>query len=136
VTDGVHNAGSVDPFTAAEIARTFGIRVYPIGVGTHGMAPFPVTDAFGNVFYRQYEVEIDEKMLRQISSMTEGEYFRATNNRKLREIYAAIDQLEKTKIDVKQYSRKTEQYRTFAIAALILLALEALLRITTFRTTT
>lgn len=136
VTDGVNNAGSVDPLTAAEIAQTFGIRVYTIGVGTRGMAPFPYQDAFGNIFYRQMEVEIDEGMLRQISEMTNGKYFRATNNQKLKEIYADIDQLEKTKIDVKQYSRKYEEYRTFAMTALILLVLEILLRNSIFRTVT
>jgi Ca-activated chloride channel family protein len=136
VSDGVNNAGSVDPLTAAEIAKTFGIRVYTIGVGTRGMAPYPVKDAFGNIFYRQMEVEIDEDILRQISSMTNGEYFRATNNQKLREIYSEIDQLEKSKINVKQYSRKYEEYRIFAFAALILLILEILFRNTVLRTIT
>jgi Ca-activated chloride channel family protein len=136
VTDGVNNAGSVDPLTAAEIAKTFGIRVYTIGVGTHGMAPFPVRDAFGNVFYQQMKVEIDEAILRQISEMTQGTYFRATNNQKLKEIYADIDLLEKTRIHVRQYSRKYEQYGTFALAALITLLLEILLRNTVLRTIT
>jgi len=136
VSDGVNNAGSVDPLTAAEIAKTFGIRVYTIGVGTRGMAPYPVKDGFGNIFYRQMEVEIDEDILRQISSMTNGEYFRATNNQKLREIYSEIDHLEKSKINVKQYSRKYEKYRIFAFAALILLILEILIRNTVLRTIT
>jgi Ca-activated chloride channel homolog len=136
VTDGMNNAGSVDPLTAAEIAKTFGIRVYTIGVGTRGMAPYPVKDAFGNIFYQQFEVEFDEDMLRQISSMTNGEYFRATNNQKLREIYSAIDQLEKSKVNVKQYSRKHEEYRIFTGIALVLLILEILLRNTVLRTVT
>jgi Ca-activated chloride channel homolog len=134
VTDGVNNAGSVDPLTAAEIAKTFGIRVYTIGVGTLGTAPYPVRDAFGNIFYQQIKVEIDEDILKKISGMTNGEYFRATSNKKLKEIYAQIDQMEKTKIDVKQYSRKHEEYRMFAIFALILGILEILLRNTLLRT--
>lgn len=134
VTDGVNNAGSVDPLTAAEIARTFGIRVYTIGVGTRGTAPYPVRDAFGNIFYQQMKVEIDEDILKQISSMTNGEYFRATSNQKLKEIYAQIDQMEKTKIDVKLYSRKHEEFRTFAFIALALAFLELLLRNTFLRT--
>ena len=136
VTDGVNNAGSVDPLTAAEIAKTFGVRVYTIGVGTIGTAPYPVTDMFGNTFYQQMEVEIDEAMLKQISSMTNGAYFRATNNQKLKDIYAEIDKLEKSKIDVKQFSRKYEEYRMFAIAALVLLLLEILIRSTVLRSVT
>ena len=136
VTDGVNNAGSIDPLTAAEIAKTFGIRVYTIGVGTIGTAPYPVKDAFGNIFYQPMEVEIDEGMLKQISSMTNGAYFRATNNQKLKEIYKEIDQMEKSKIDVKQYSRKYEEYRTFAIAALLLLLLEIMIRTTVLRSIT
>jgi Ca-activated chloride channel family protein len=136
VTDGVNNAGSVDPLTAAEIARTFGIRVYTIGVGTIGTAPYPVQDMFGNIFYQQMEVEIDEGMLKQISSMTNGAYFRATNNQKLKDIYKEIDQMEKSKIDVRQYSRKHEEYRTFAFAALLLLLFGIIFRITVLRSIT
>jgi Ca-activated chloride channel homolog len=136
VTDGVNNAGSVDPLTAAEIAKTFGIRVYTIGVGTIGTAPYPVQDLFGNIYYQQMNVEIDEGMLKQISSMTNGAYFRATNNQKLKEIYRDIDQLEKSKIDVKQYSRKYEEYRIFAFAALFLLLLEIFIRNTVLRSIT
>jgi Ca-activated chloride channel family protein len=134
VTDGQNNAGSIDPLTAAEIARTFGIRVYTIGVGTHGTAPFPVRNVFGDWVYMQVKVDIDEPMLRQIAEMTKGEYFRATSNQKLKGIYAQIDKLEKTKIDVKKYARKHEEYRRFAIAALILVVLEILLRNTVLRT--
>jgi Ca-activated chloride channel family protein len=136
VTDGVNNAGSVDPLTAAEIAKTFGIRVYTIGVGTIGTAPYPAMDIFGNIVYQQMEVEIDEGMLKQISSMTNGSYFRATNNQKLKDIYKEIDLLEKSKIDVKQYSRKYEEYRMFAAAALLLLLLEISMRITVLRSIT
>lgn len=134
VTDGQNNAGSIDPLTAAEIARTFGIRVYTIGVGTHGTAPYPARNVFGDVVYMQVRVEIDEPMLKQIATMTNGEYFRATNNQKLKEIYAQIDKMEKTKIDVKKYARKHEEYRYFAFAALVLLVLEILLRNTVLRT--
>jgi Ca-activated chloride channel family protein len=136
VTDGVNNAGSIDPLTAAEIAKTFGIRVYTIGVGTIGTAPYPVKDVFGNIYYQQMAVEIDEGILKQISSMTNGAYFRATNNQKLKEIYKEIDRLEKSKIDVKQYSRKYEEYRTFALAALLFLLLEILIRTTVLRSIT
>jgi len=134
VTDGQNNAGSIDPLTAAEIAKTFGIRVYTIGVGTHGTAPYPMRNVFGDLVYMQVKVDIDESMLKQISEMTKGEYFRATGNQKLKEIYAQIDKLEKTKIDVKKYARKHEEYRSFAIAALILVVLEILLRNTVLRT--
>jgi len=136
VTDGVNNAGSIDPLTAAEIAKTFGIRVYTIGVGTRGTAPYPVRDAFGNIFYQQVPVEIDEDILRKISSMTHGEYFRATSNQKLKEIYAQIDRMEKTKIDVRQYSRKYEEYRRFAVLALFVIVMEIALRNTLLRTIT
>jgi Ca-activated chloride channel homolog len=136
VTDGVNNAGSVDPLTAAEIAKTFGVRVYTIGVGTIGTAPYPVKDYFGNIVYQQMPVEIDEGILRKISAMTNGDYFRATNNQKLKEIYNRIDKMEKSKVDVKQYSRKHEEYRTFAFAALFLLLLEITMRNTVLRSIT
>ncbi len=128
VTDGENNAGSIDPLTAADIARTFGVRVYTIGVGTRGTAPYPVQDYFGNLHYQQMEVSIDEDMLRQIASLTDGRYFRATDNQKLKEIYAEIDQLEKSKVDVRQYSKKSEEYRMFALAALLVMITEVLLR--------
>jgi Ca-activated chloride channel homolog len=134
VTDGQNNAGSIDPLTAAEIARTFGIRVYTIGVGTHGTAPYPMRNVFGDLVYMQVKVDIDEPMLKQIAEMTKGEYFRASSNQKLKEIYTQIDKMEKTKIDVKKYARKHEEYRRFAIAALILVVLEILLRNTVLRT--
>jgi Ca-activated chloride channel family protein len=136
VTDGVNNAGSVDPLTAAEIAKTFGVRVYTVGVGTRGTAPYPVSDVFGNTFYQQVPVEIDEDILRQIAGMTNGEYFRATGNQKLKEIYRQIDALEKSKVNVKQYSRKYEEYRIFVLAAFLLVILEILLRNTVLRTIT
>lgn len=93
LTDGVNNMGSIAPLTAAEIAKVYGIRVYTIGIGTNGVAPYPVQTAFG-VQYQDMEVDIDEPMLKQIAQMTDGKYFRATNNQKLQEIYKEIDKLE------------------------------------------
>lgn len=134
LTDGVNNRGEVGPVTAAEIAAGFGIRVYTIGVGSRGSAPIPVQDVFGRTVTRNMPVEIDEEVLRKIAESTDGAYFRATDNNKLREIYQEIDQLEKTKLDVKQFSKKKEEYFPFLLAALILLLLEILLRYTAFRT--
>jgi len=133
LTDGMNNTGSVDPLTAAEIAKTFGIRVYTIGVGMKGMAPYPFKDVFGRTVIQKVPVEIDEPTLQEIADMTNGNYFRATNNEKLRQIYTEIDKLEKSKIDVKEYSRKQEEYRFYAGIALLLLLIEMLLRYTVFR---
>jgi len=132
LTDGVNNSGSVDPLTAAEIAKTYGIRVYTIGVGTYGEAPYPVQTPFG-IQYQPMKVEIDEGLLKQIAQITGGEYFRATNKKKLEEIYKKIDKLEKTKIKVKELSKKTDQYLWFGIAALLLLLVEFVLRHTIYR---
>jgi len=134
LTDGVNNRGSIDPLTAAEIAKTFGIRTYTIGVGSMGTAPYPVQHPFtGNIFYQDMPVEIDEATLQEIADITNGKYFRATNNQKLREIYVEIDKLEKSKIDVKEYSKKHEKYLGFAIAAIMLLLLEIILKNTVFK---
>lgn len=132
LTDGVNNRGAIAPLTAAEIAKTFGIRVYTIGVGTQGMAPAPVQTPFGTRI-QQVEVEIDEKVLREIAAKTDGRYFRATDNEKLREIYSEIDALEKSRIDVKEYSKREERYLGFGLAATLLLLLEALARYLVFR---
>ncbi len=132
LTDGVNNSGSVDPLTAAEIAKTYGIRVYTIGVGTYGEAPYPVQTPFG-IQYQPMKVEIDEPLLKQIAQTTGGEYFRATNKKKLEEIYRKIDKLEKTKIKVKEMSKKTDQYIWFGITALVLLLVEFVLRHTIYR---
>ncbi|HDS06264.1 MAG TPA: VWA domain-containing protein [Bacteroides sp.] len=134
LTDGVNNRGDVGPVTAAEIAASFGIRVYTIGVGSHGNAPIPVQDAFGRTLTRNMPVEIDEEVLQRIAATTGGNYFRATDNNKLREIYQQIDRMEKTRLDVKQFSRKKEEYFPFLLAALLLLLCEILLRYTVFRT--
>ncbi len=133
LTDGMNNSGSIDPLTAAELAKTFGIRVYTIGVGKQGMAPYPFQDVFGRIFVRNVPVEIDEATLQKIADMTGGNYFRATNNEKLRQIYAKIDQLEKSKIDIREFSRKKEEYRLFAFIALFLLITEMLLKYLFFR---
>ncbi len=134
LTDGVNNRGDVGPVTAAEIAASFGIRVYTIGVGTHGNAPVPVQDAFGRVVTRSMPIEIDEDVLKKIAETTDGTYFRATDNHKLREIYQQIDELEKTRMDVKQFSKRKEEYFPFLLAAMLFLLFEIMLRYTIFRT--
>ena len=127
LTDGTNNKGDISPLTAAEIAKSFGIRVYTIGVGTNGMAPYPYP--IGNtVQYVNMPVEIDEKTLTQIAGTTNGNYFRATSNSKLKEVYEEIDKLEKTKLSVKEYSKRQEEYRWFALAAFLCILLEVLLR--------
>jgi len=135
LTDGVNNRGEIAPATAAGIAKTYGIRVYTIGVGTQGMAPYPVNTPFG-LQYQNMPVEIDEGILREISSTTGGRYFRATDNNKLIQVYNEIDKLEKSKIDVKQFTKKEEKYMGLAIAAFLLLAVEILIRNTLFRNLT
>ena len=133
LTDGVNNQGVIDPITAAELAKTFGIRVYTIGVGSKGTAPYPTQDFFGRIIFQQMPVEIDEATLQHISDITGGQYFRATNNEKLRQIYSEIDKLEKSKINVKEFSRKDEEYLPFAIAAFIILLAEFMIRKTILR---
>ena len=127
LTDGTNNRGDISPLTAAEIAKSFGIRVYTIGVGTNGMAPYPYPVG-GTVQYVNMPVEIDEKTLTQIAGTTDGNYFRATSNSKLKEVYEEIDKLEKTKLNVKEYSKRQEEYRWFALAAFLCVLLEVLLR--------
>lgn len=123
VTDGVNNSGEVDPISAAEMAKTFGIRVYTIGVGTRGEAPYPVKTPFGTR-YQMVPVEIDEAVLQKISGLTDGQYFRATNNRALKEIYDKIDKLEKTKIEITSYKNASEKYHSWLWGGLILLLVE------------
>jgi Ca-activated chloride channel family protein len=132
LTDGVNNRGSIAPLTAAEIAKTFNIRVYTIGVGTQGTAPAPVQTPYG-VQLRQVPVEIDEDILNAIASTTDGKYFRATNNQKLIEIYKEIDQMEKSRIDVREYSKKEEEYLAYGLGAVILLLFEIIVRKTVLR---
>lgn len=133
LTDGENNRGEIPPLTAAEIAKTFDIRVYTIGVGTEGTAPYPTTDMFGNKVTRQVPVKIDEETLQSIADITGGKYFRATSNNKLANIYEEIDALEKSKIEVKEFSRKQEEFMPFALAAALLLVLTILLKQTIFR---
>jgi len=132
LTDGVNNMGEVAPVTAADIAATYGIRVYTIGVGRNGFAPYPVQTVFG-IQYQDMEVKIDEEVLKEKKKKTDGKYFRATNNQKLKEIYQEIDKLEKSKIEVKKYSNKQEEYLWFAILAAFVLLLEILLKNTYLR---
>jgi len=132
LTDGSNNRGDLSPMTAAEIAKSFGIRVYTIGVGTNKVAPYPMPVA-GGVQYVNIPVEIDTKMLSDIAAATDGDFYRATNNKELQQIYKEIDKLEKSKLNVKKYSKRYEAYQPYAIAAVILLLLEILLRITVFR---
>ena len=135
LTDGMNNAGSVDPYTAAEMAKIFGIRVYTIGVGTYGTAPFPQQTPFGTQIV-QMKVDIDEKLLATIANSTGGKYFRANNNQKLDEIYQEIDKLERSKIEVTEFRRLHEEFYPLVAWALALLLLEFLLRKTIFRTFT
>ena len=130
LTDGSNNRGDLSPMTAAEIAKSFGIRVYTIGVGTNKVAPYPMPVA-GGIQYINIPVEIDTKMLNDIAAATDGNFYRATNNKELQQIYKDIDKLEKSKLNVKKYSKRYEAYQPYA--AVILLLLEILLRITVFR---
>lgn len=132
LTDGVNNRGEVAPSTAADIAKTYGIRVYTIGVGSMGTAPYPVQTPFG-VQYQNMQVEIDEPLLKDISAKTGGRYFRATDNNKLVEVYAEIDKMEKSKIDVRQYTRKEERYMSAGLVVLVLAGMELIMRYTLLR---
>ncbi len=135
LTDGINNRGEIAPATAADIAKTYGIRVYTIGVGTQGTAPYPVQTPYGLQF-QNMPVEIDEAILKEIAGKTGGKYFRATDNNKLTQVYAEIDKMEKSKIDVRQFTRKQEKFLIPAIIAFILLALEVLLRHTIYKNIT
>lgn len=132
LTDGENNRGEIAPVTAAELAKAYGIRVYTVGVGTIGTAPYPMQTPFG-VQVRDVEVKIDETTLQQIATTTDGNYFRATNNNKLAEIYQEIDKLEKSKIDVKEFSKKEEEFLKYALAGAFLLVLALFLKTTIFR---
>ena len=128
LTDGVNNRGEIAPVMAAEIAKEQGIRVYTIGVGSRGTAPTPAIDMFGNMTFVQAKVEIDEKTLQEIADATGGRYFRATDNEKLRAIYDEINRLEKSKVEVADFTTYTEEYLRWVLAALALLAAEFLIR--------
>lgn len=132
LTDGENNRGEIAPVTAAEIAKTYGIRVYTIGVGTIGTAPYPFQTPYG-IQMRDVEVKIDEATLQKIAEIADGKYFRATNNNKLVEIYKEIDKLEKSKIEVREFSRKAEEFMPFAMAGIIVLVCGLLLKLLFFR---
>lgn len=134
LTDGISNMGSVDPMSAAEIAKMFGVRVYTIGVGSHGTAPYPQRDVFGRRQIVQMEVEIDEQLLKDVAEMTDGKYFRATSNQKLKAIYQEIDQLEKSKIDVTQFEKRHEEFLPLVLIAIGLIIIEVILRNTYLKT--
>ncbi len=123
LTDGVNNSGEIDPITAAQIAKTFGIRIYTVGVGTLGEAPYPFNTPFGKR-YQMVPVEIDEDVLLQVAVITGGQYFRATDNNKLAQIYEEIDALEKTRVEITSYRNATELFYSWAGLGLLLLVFE------------
>ena len=127
LTDGVNNRGQITPMTAAEIAKAQGIRVYTIGVGTEGMAPYPAVDMFGQMTFVNQKVEIDEKTLTAMAELTGGKYFRATDNAKLKAIYDEINTLEKSKVEVSEHITYDERFLPWLLAALGLLVAEFLL---------
>jgi Ca-activated chloride channel family protein len=132
LTDGSNNRGDIAPITAAEIAKKFNIRVYTIAVGRHGMAPYPFQTPMG-IQYQNVPVEIDEDVLQQIAQMTGGSFFRATDNASLGAIYAEIDQMEKTKLQVREYKKRNEEFFPYLLTALLLLVAEILIRNTLLR---
>lgn len=133
LTDGSNNRGEISPTTAAEMAKSFGIRVYTIGVGTNGTAPYPVQGPYGKQ-YINVAVEIDENVLRQIAQTANGQYYRATSNSKLKEVYEEIDKLERTKLQIKEFSKNQEEYQPLALALLLTLLVSILLKQTVLRT--
>ena len=133
LTDGSNNRGSIPPVTAAEIAQEFGIRVYTVGVGSNGTARTPMQDQFGRTVYQNVPVKIDEKTLKEIAEIADGQYFRATNKKSLEKIYKEIDKLEKSKIEVTEYKKKSEKFWAFALVSAGLLLIEFLLRNLVFK---
>ncbi len=134
LTDGVNNSGTIDPRTASEIAKEYGIKVYTIGIGTNGQAMFPVAkDANGKLVFRNMPVEIDESLMKEIAKATDAKYFRATSNKKLQAIYDEINKLETTEIDEKKFYNYDEKYKPFVLIAFVLLGVEVLLRNSVFR---
>lgn len=134
MTDGVNNTGVIDPLSAAELAKEYGIRVYTIGIGTNGKALSPVAyNPDGSLQYDMVPVEIDDKLLSEIAKSTGGQYFRATDNKKLAQIYTEIDKLEKSKIEELKYYQHQENFRPWALLALVFLVAEFGLRHTVFR---
>lgn len=135
LTDGVNNTGLVDPSTALEIAKAYKVRVYCIGVGTRGEAPYPVQTPMG-IQKQMVPVEIDEALLKQVASQTGGKYFRATNNASLAAVYKEIDKMEKTKVEISSYKHFTDLFLPFALLAVACMTIELLLRYTVFRSIT
>ncbi|OIQ29283.1 MAG: aerotolerance regulator BatA [Bacteroidetes bacterium MedPE-SWsnd-G2] len=133
LTDGVNNSGQIDPKIASDLAVEFGIKVYTIGLGTNGMALSPVAIRNGKFQYKRVQVEIDEELLEEIAEVTGGKYFRATNNKKLEDIYAEINKLEKTEVEEFKFYNYEEKYRPLIVLALLFLVIEVLLRSTVFR---
>jgi Ca-activated chloride channel family protein len=133
VTDGQNNAGQIPPLTAADAAQVLGVKVYTVGVGTRGTAPYPQTDPFGRRVYVQLPVDIDESTLTEIARKTGGKYFRADNADALRAIYAEIDRLEKTEVEVKKYQRYRELFPWVVLPGLVVLLLEMILGHTVWR---
>ena len=134
LTDGVNNSGTIDPRTASEIAKEYGIKVYTIGIGTNGQAMFPVAkDANGKLVFRNMPVEIDESLMKEIAKVTDAKYFRATSNKKLQAIYDEINKLETTEIQEKKFYNYDEKYKPFVLIAFVLLGVEVLLRNSVFR---
>ena len=136
LTDGINNQGAVDPQSAAEIAALYNIRLYTIGVGTQGLAPYPFRDQFGRKRYQNIPVELDENLLTQMAQSTvDGQYFRATNKKSLQQIFKQIDEMEKSKIDVTQYAQTKDEYQGWLVLAAIALLFEILLALFYFRST-
>lgn len=134
LTDGVHNAGKVKPETAAELARTLGIKIYTIGVGSRGPVPFPSMDLLGHRVYRMVQIDLDEALLQKMAERTGGQYYRATDTEHLKVIYRTIDALEKTTIQSSVYVQYSEQFTPFVLAAMALILVEIVLGQTRLRT--
>lgn len=132
LTDGVNNSGEIDPITSAQIAKKFGIRIYTVGVGTIGEAPYPFQTPFGKR-YQMVPVEIDEKILNEVAEITDGKYFRATDNKKLEEIYNIIDTMEKTRVEITSYRKAKELFYGWLIAGFFIVLLELILSRTYLR---
>mgnify|MGYP001615454223 CR=1 FL=1 len=132
LTDGVNNSGKVNPISAAQAAKSLGLKIYTIGAGTNGLAPYPARDLWGRLVYQKIRVEIDEALLRQIAKITGGEYFRATDTESLRSIYRQIDTLEKVEIEELMYKEYRELFGFFLLGGLLLLLMEIILSHTLF----
>lgn len=133
LTDGRNNAGGIDPLTAAELAKTFGMKIYTVGAGTKGLAPYPVKNLFGLKTYRSMQIDIDEETLTEIAKITGGKYFRATDTASLKEVYRQIDSLEKTEMEETKYTEYSELFPYLLLPALGIFLLEVVLANTRFR---